>query len=150
MRGGYIHNHVLLDPIEQKARRLGASVDREAAIRVAGRVLYGDLLIRDGSRRILVEAELSSRRIPKDLAKASALGPCDLWIVVPNPRVARSVRRKLSRHGIKSEPGLFILLLPEALQRLEKLIELNSGSNVNSEKKKAKRVRQRQRRVARK
>ena len=42
MRGGYIHNRVLLDPIAHQARRLGAEVSREVAIRVGGRVLYGD------------------------------------------------------------------------------------------------------------
>ncbi len=140
MRGGYVHNHVLLDPIEQKARRLGAAVDREAAIRVGGRVLYGDLLIRGGSRRILVEAELSSRRVPNDLAKAAALGACELWVVVPNSRVAGSVRWNLSQDGTQSRPGLFVLLLPQALQRVEELIELNSGSNVEIETEKTKRV----------
>ena len=140
MRGGYVHNHVLLDPIEQKARRLGAAVDREAAIRVGGRVLYGDLLIRDGSRRILVEAELSSRRVPNDLAKAAALGACDLWVVVPNPKVARSVRWKLSQQGIQPRPGLFVLLLPQALQRLGELNELNFGSNVEIKTEKTNRI----------
>ncbi len=103
MRGGYVHNHVLLDPIEQKARRLGAAVEREAAIRVGGRVLYGDLLIRGGSRRILVEAELSSRRVPNDLAKAAALGTCDLWVVVSNSRVAGSVARQTEGDANESQ-----------------------------------------------
>ena len=92
MRGGYVHNRVLLDPIDTKAWRSGARVDREVAIRVGGQVLYGDLLIRDGSKRILVEAELSSKRIPNDLAKAAAFEVCELWLVVPNPGVARSVQ----------------------------------------------------------
>lgn len=135
MRGGYIHNRVLLDPIAHQARRLGAEVSREVAIRVGGRVLYGDLLLRGGSRQILVEAEMSSRRIPNDLAKARALEPCDLWVVVPNPRVGGSVRRKLSRGNFKSPPRLFVFSLPHALQRLEQLFELISGSNVDSEKK---------------
>ena len=142
MRGGYVHNHVLLDPIEQKARRLGAAVEREAAIRVGGRVLYGDLFIRNGSRQILVEAELSSRRVPNDLAKAAALGACDLWIVVPNPKVAGSVHRKLSRHGTQPRSTLLVLSLPQALQRLGELNELISGSNVEIKKEKTNRIRQ--------
>ena len=32
MRGGYVHNRVLIDPIAQKAGRLGAEVDREVAM----------------------------------------------------------------------------------------------------------------------
>lgn len=123
MRGGYIHNRVLLDPIAQKAWCFGAQVDREVAIRVNERVLYGDLLIRARSKRILVEAQLSSKRIPNDLAKAAAIGACELWVVVPNPRVAGSVRQKLLQLSIEpGTSGLFILSLPQALQRLEGIL----------------------------
>ena len=123
MRGGYVHNRVLLDPIDLRAWRCGLQVDREVMIRVDERVLYGDLLIRGRSKRILVEAELSSKRIRNDLAKAAALGVCELWLVVPNPTVAQSVWRKLLRQSI--DPGtsrLFILSLPQALQRLEGIV----------------------------
>ncbi len=120
MRGGYVHNSVLLDPIAHKALKLGAQVDREVAIRVGERTLYGDLLIQGGARRILVEAELSAKRIPNDLVRAVALGACELWLVVPNPRVARSVRKRLSQQPVgPGTPGSFILLLPQALQRLD-------------------------------
>lgn len=120
MRGGYIHNSVLLDPITQSALLFGTQVNREVAIEVDGKILYGDLLIRGSSKRILVEAELSSKRIPTDLAKAAAVGVCELWIVVPNLRVAKSVRQKLLQLSIEpGTPGLFILSLPQALQRLE-------------------------------
>ena len=135
MRGGYVHNHILLDPIEKEALRFGAQVDREVAIRVDGRVLYGDLLILGGSKRILIEAELSPKRILNDVAKAAALGLCELWVVVPNPRVARSVRRRVLKQSVELGARLFVLLLPQALQRLEEILELNSGSNVDSGKK---------------
>ncbi len=122
MRGGYIHNRVLLDPIAEKAWRFGVQVDRDVVIRIDGKVLYGDLLIRGSSTRTLVEAELSPKRVPKDLAKAAALGAGELWVVVPNPRVARSVRQKLLQLSIGPETSeLFILSLPQALQRLEGL-----------------------------
>ena len=122
MRGGYIHNRVLLDSIDQQARRFGAQVDREVAINVGEQILYGDLLIRGSTQLILVEAELSSKRIPNDLAKAAALGACELWVVVPNPRIARSVRQKLLQLSFgPGASGLFILSLPQALQRLEGL-----------------------------
>ena len=82
MRGGYIHNRVLLEPIAQKALCIpGARVDQEVAIRVDDQILYGDLLIQFGSRRILVEAELTSKRIENDLIKAAAMEPCELWVV---------------------------------------------------------------------
>ena len=136
MRGGYIHNRVLLDPIAQNASQLGFRIDREVPIAVGERVLYGDLLIQRHSQLVLVEAELSSKRIANDLVKAVASGACELWLVVPNPRVARSVRRKLLQQTIKrGTSGLFVLLLPQALQRLEEFSELISESNAGTEKK---------------
>lgn len=135
MSVGYVHNRVLLDPIAKKALHLGFKVDREVPIKVGRHVLFGDLIIQADVRQILVEVEMSSRRITNDLAKAQALGECELWIVVPNPKVARSVRRRLVQQSI--EPGrfgLFILLLPQAFQRLEAFLELNSGSNASEKK----------------
>jgi len=129
MKGGYVHNRLLLAPVDRRARELGARVDHEVAINVGDRVLFGDLVINLGSRRILVEAEMSSRRIPKDVAKASALEGCELWILVPNPRVAASVRRKLERSHVRMEPRIFVFSLPQALQRLGDLFHLNFGSN---------------------
>ena len=135
MRGGYIHNRVLLDPIAQNALQLGFLIDREVPIAVGERVLYGDLLIQRHSQLILVEVELSSKRIANDLLKAEALGACELWLVIPNPKVARSVRRFLSRQPFKSGTcDLFVLLLPKVLQRLREFSELISGSNVETEK----------------
>ena len=137
MRGGYVHNRVLLDPIAERASQLGVQVDREIAICAGGKVFYGDLLIHGCSKRILVEAELSSKRIPNDLVKAAAFGACELWLVVPNPRVARSVRQKLLRESIgPGTSGLFILLFSQAVQRLEEFSELISGSNAGPKKKK--------------
>ncbi len=136
MRGGYIHNRVLLDPIAQNASQLGFRVDREVPIAVGERVLYGDLLIQRHSQLVLVEAELSSRRIANDLVKAAASGACELWLVVPTPNVARSVRRALSQQPFKPGTcGLFVFLLPQVLQRVREFSELISGSNVETEKK---------------
>ena len=137
MRGGYIHNHVLIDLVAQEAMRLGAQIDCEVAIEVGEKIMYGDLLIQNGLQRILVEAEMSSKRIANDLAKAAALDVCELWILVPNPKVAQSVKRRLSKQSIKLvTPGLFILLLSQALQRLAKFSELNSQAKVITERKK--------------
>ena len=136
MRGGYIHNRVLLEPIAQNALQLGFDIVREVPIAVGKKILYGDLIIQRCSQLVLVEAELSSKRIANDLLKAEASGACELWLVVPNPKVARSVRRTLSRQPYKpSTFGLFVLLLSPALQRLKEFSELFSESNVETEKK---------------
>ena len=96
-RGGHIHNLVLLGPIAEMALAIPkARVDREAAIKVGDRILYGDLLIQTDHFRVLVEVELTAKRAVNDLAKAAAVAPCELWIVVPNRRVREAVKRRLS------------------------------------------------------
>lgn len=133
--GGFVHNRVLLDPIQDAALRLGASAQREVATGRGRHGRYGDLLIQLGSHQILVEAELSSKRIANDLAKAEQFQSTELWIVVPTSRVARSVRQELLRLSVPpNKPGLFVLLLPQALERLMSLFSLNSGSYVRAEK----------------
>lgn len=131
MRGGYIHNRVLVEPIVQKVLCIpGARVDQEVAIRVGDQFLYGDLLIQVGSQRILVEAELTAKRIENDLLKAAAMEPCELWVVVPNPLVKKAIQRKLSRQPIPmASVKIFVLLLPQTLQRVTEFSELISGSN---------------------
>ncbi len=136
MRGGYVHNRVLLEPIAQTALDLGMKVDCEISIVVGERTVYGDLFIQSASRRILVEAEMSSKRITNDLEKAVALKVCELWLVVPNPRVAQSVRRKIAQQPVVlGKHALFVLLLPQALQRLREYCDLFSEANARSEKK---------------
>lgn len=136
MRGGYLHNRILVEALAQKASQLGFQVDREVPIAVDKRVLYGDLLIQRHSHSILVEAELSPRRIANDLLKATASGAHELWLVVPNSRVARSVRIGLSRRARRPRTfGLFVLSLPQALQRLRHFSNLFSASNAETENK---------------
>ena len=136
MRGGFIHNLILVDHIAKKASLFGASLDREASIKIGEKILFGDLLIEIGSQKILVDAEMSSKRIANDLLKGAAFEVTELWIVVPNPRVARSVRQKLSQMSIMPRRnGLFVFSLPQALQRFEHLIELISLPNVEMEMK---------------
>lgn len=136
MRGGYLHNRILVEALAQKASQLGFRVDREVPIAVGKRVLYGDLLIQRHSQSVLVEAELSPRRIDNDLLKATASGAGELWLVVPNSCVARSVRRGLSLWSRRPRSfALFVLSLPQALQRLRNFSELFSASNVETENK---------------
>ena len=136
LKGGYVHNIVLLDPIERSAQQLGAECNCEAKIRIGERTLYGDLLIELASERVLVEAELSPKRIVNDLAKAEAFRVRELWLVVPNPVVGQAVRRRLQQ--LSTLPGpfrVFVLSLPQALERLANCFALNSWSIVGKERK---------------
>lgn len=136
MRGGHVHNRVLLGPVEQVASNLpDVQVEPEAAIEVGNQTLYADLLITIGSKRILIEAEMSARRIEKDLEKAIAFEQCELWIVVPDPKVRKSVQRKLAAQP-KPDKRLSVLVLffSQAIERVRELSDLNSRTIVRENK----------------
>lgn len=132
MRGGYLHNDILTERLDAAWRSVGASTAREIAItddegRVCG---YTDLLVRHGPTVIVVEVELSGRRVVRDLQKAVALHATELWIVVPNARVRGAVTRKLRRIPEKPEdPTICVLSLGQALQRVRNCFSLFSRAN---------------------
>ena len=139
MRGGFLHNHVLLDPVERYFRGLGADVQREYPVAFGKTKAFVDLFIRYRRERIVCEAELSSDRARKDLAKAIELRATFLLIVVPDWPMARAVKRRLSRVGhTSSTEGLrsFILPLGPALQWVRNcfpfLTSVNSPSDIKS------------------
>lgn len=119
MKNGFVHSHVLIASIHAKAVELGFTCRREMFVRAFGRSYFADLVIETSSRRIVVEAELTPRRVHRDLVKACALRAKELWIVVPTRRVVQSVARALRRRKSRAiEPRVTVLLLDQALQRL--------------------------------
>ena len=127
--GGFIHSRVLIERIDQAFQEAGARTWREAPARDGSRTGYVDLLVHIGTRRISVEAELSAKRVGNDLEKAARLGVNELWIVVPNHRVARPVRRKLERLPVRPDhTDTFVFSLVQALQRVRTCFPLFSGA----------------------
>ena len=63
---------------------------------------YGDLVAVLGPRQLLIEAEMSSRRIANDLQKALDLGATWLWILVPNCRLPPAPGRQWDRNRVVS------------------------------------------------
>jgi hypothetical protein len=94
MRGGHVHNKVLLPPVIAHCRALGASISLEHPVSVGARSGAVDMLADFGSRRLVVEAENSSRRVAWDIEKARQLGADALLILVPSARVAHACRRE--------------------------------------------------------
>jgi len=128
MRGRHLHNWELTNPLERAFQERGAITQREVATQIDGRRLFADLLVELSQKRIVVEVELTTKRIANDLIKGMAFGCTELWVVVPNARVARAVRRKLLRLSIRPHgAGVFILTLGQALQRVSKCFPLISG-----------------------
>ena len=119
MRGGFIHNTCLVAPLVAFCRSAGASVTEELPVgpgRGAGHV---DAVIELGRCRVAVEVECSARRIANDLEKAARLGVQELWIVVPDRRVAKAVRASLRRvHEPAFRGDVFVLSQLQARDRL--------------------------------
>ncbi|MCC6678643.1 MAG: hypothetical protein IT436_16030 [Phycisphaerales bacterium] len=141
-RGGYVHNRVLVDPIERRAAELGLATAREVFVVIGRRAGhagpatgYADLVINGPGWRLVVEAELTTRRVHLDLAKAAALQATELWIVAPTSGGAVRVRSSLRRLGVRPDAGACVLLLSQALQRLARRAELFSPPNDHQEKK---------------
>ncbi|MBK8099844.1 MAG: hypothetical protein IPK26_22290 [Planctomycetes bacterium] len=110
MRGGFLHNSVLLDPIETHFAQVGAEVCREFMVRSRELLGFVDLFVVLRENRIACEAELSPDRVDRDVQKAIALAATQLLIVVPHPRLLRPIRRRL-RLAAQAPPGPAILVL---------------------------------------
>jgi hypothetical protein len=131
MRGGYVHNNVLLLPVLTQCRALGAGVSLEHRVRVGKRYGAIDIFADFGSRRLAIELETSHLRVPWDIEKARALNVEDLLIPVPSAVVAqacrRVVRRELATQG-SSGMGVYVLTLPNVHQWLSNYSRLISTS----------------------
>lgn len=137
MRGGFVHNFILLQALAGEFIVVGGQVAFEVAVRVNGSVGFIDLVVRLVGRCIAVEAEMSPRRIAGDIAKAAVLGADALWVIVPTSRVARAVRRQLLRiENRAAPPAISILTLGQARQRVRTCFSLNSAANAGGKKEK--------------
>lgn len=115
MNGGMIHEHCLNEP-ERLGRSLGLHTRRQVCVPSCG---YIDLTIEGNGLRIAIEAELTSKRVSRDLLKADALFADELWIVVPNAQTARIVRVRLRElNPTKENNDVFVLTLVQAITRL--------------------------------
>jgi hypothetical protein len=100
MRGGFLHNEVLVKRLRQMAQECGAAVHLEAPVRIDGVVNYIDLAIEKGGQVTVCEPEQSWRRVDNDVRKAVAFGAQRLLIVTPDSHTAQACRRQLRRHTL--------------------------------------------------
>lgn len=96
MRGGWLHREGLLVPAAELFQRFGATVIWEHPAAKGRSAGYVDLLIVYLCLRIVIEAELSSRRVEADLRKARQLAADLLIFLVPTHRVGSSIHDKLA------------------------------------------------------
>lgn len=138
MRGGFLHNQVLIAPLAALLAEWGWKVSLEHRTGPGRGAGYVDLFAeRDGDRTV-IEAELSADRVARDLHKANALRVTLLVIVVPDQRTANAVERKLQ--GLPSGDGstiseVWCLPLGLARQRLTQRCRLMTARNVSPNNK---------------
>jgi len=122
MRGGYIHNNVLIAPIERAERARGAIVYRE--YRVVTPKLEGnmDLLVITKLRRRAYEAENTLDRVRWDIMKATAFPLDELVLVFPTGRLARAAQKcvdELKASGKVVRLSIVCVTVGAALQRIK-------------------------------
>lgn len=114
MRNGFLHDRVLLLPLEACFLRQGAMVHREHHVRSSGKSGFIDLLVRRGNVRIAIEAELTPSRVRQDLEKAKAVAASALLIVTPNGSIAEAAAAMLepSVWGCEGDRSGWVWILP--------------------------------------
>lgn len=140
MKGGYLHNVLLIGSLREECARLGIETATEVQVCKGTHTGYLDLLMRPEGYSISVEAELTGKRIRNDLWKAETAGVDELWILVPTLRVGKSVSRVLSRvPQVPKDLRVFVLPLGRAVQALRNRFPLISQLNPNPKNKKERR-----------
>ena len=125
MKGGVIHETVMLNPLKKVFRQQNLVVLQQ----VPARPGFVDMAVVVGTHLLAIEAEMTARRVENDLRKAASLKATWLWIVVPNNRVAESVRAKLSKLSVEHRrPWISILTIGQAMERVTSSIPFFSRS----------------------
>ncbi len=129
MRGGYLHNVILIAVLSDLFELEGWHTDQEVPVRMGSTIRFVDLVAEREGYCIAIEAECSAKRIEGDLDKAQAIGSQELWIVTPTARIAESVRRKLDRLYVPvNRDGLFVLTQGAATERVMNKLPHFAGS----------------------
>ncbi len=128
MRGGFGHQ-LIIEPIAAHFRSLpGAEVHEEYQVGPTPAFGAVDLLARWESHRIVVEIELTSRRVVWDIDKALGLDASHLFIVMPTAKAVITARRRVRGAGPTRKPKTFsILPFGPALRRIRDCFPLISN-----------------------
>lgn len=130
MRGGFLHNDVIVAQIAKRFEAAGGRTAREVPVRCGETTRFVDLVVQTPYRVISVEVELAARRVLLDIEKADALGADELWVVVPESALARSVGRQLVAAGARGwRCTIVVLTLGQALKRVGDCFPLIVGAN---------------------
>ncbi len=129
MRGGFVHNRVLVARVAAFFLLLTDRVYLEHPVGSGRHAGFADLFVLFGSHRIVCEAELSADRIHRDVRKAELLEATRLLIVVPRPPLVRAVHRRLAQLApVRFE--IWVGTLGVILKRLSDVFAIKDAVNV--------------------
>jgi hypothetical protein len=120
MPRGFSHDHVLLHTVARALAPFASRVRREVKVQGPGFTGFADLVAVIDGKLLVVEAELTAKRVGRDVLKAHLLGADFLWIVVPNTKVRQAVQRQLRKVPPENSKDMqiSILLLPHVPQQV--------------------------------
>lgn len=123
--GGFLHNRILLDPIDQQLKAARVPFWAEYYVATNDKRGFVDRFACRGSERLVIEAELTTKRIIHDVEKAAALQATALLIVMPTPTLVKSARALVRAHYPQNrilKPMIYVNTLGQSLQRLTDLL----------------------------
>jgi hypothetical protein len=133
MRGNFLHNQVLIAPIECEARIQRAIVHREYRVVTSSVDGFVDLLVTTNSKRTVYEAENTLDRVRWDITKALALQADELQIIFPTGRLARAAQERVNEikdSGKATRLSIYCLTVGAAVKRLKDNKRFDVGLNV--------------------
>ena len=136
MRGKYMHNVLVADPLERFILKQGGFVSREYPVALEDSYGAIDLWVTFPSISIAIEIECSPKRVLKDIRKAVAAGADELWIVVPRAAQISAIRRKMTARGYKKQTRFHIYTLGTAKRRVSELFSSFSLAHTSIENRK--------------
>jgi hypothetical protein len=95
MPRGFVHDRVLLNGTARSLAPYATWIRWEVPVHGPGFTRFVDLLALIQGMLLVVEAEMTAKRVPRDVHKAHLLGAQFLWILVPNAKVRRAAARQL-------------------------------------------------------
>ena len=122
----------LIAPIEHEARAQGKRAYRGQRVVTPKLDALVDLLVTDGSRRTVYEAEISLDLVRWDIMKAMAL-KADLQMIFPNGRLAHAAERLVDELRASGKAGsltILCLTADAAVQLLQNSNGVDAGLNV--------------------
>jgi hypothetical protein len=141
MRGGWLHNHVIVERLDVAFRAVGATTRLECATGPTRPRGFVDILATLGSVRVACEAELRADRVDVAVRKAVWLDVDYLVLVAPDHRTAHAIRARFDSLGADLggvAPPEFILTLGQAIQWISHSFPFLTPRNAASPAKKEK------------